>query len=64
MRVPEEQRTLLREALLADTATAGAALGPDRALRRLAAALAIEMPPAQWVEGVDGAHGLGLSDNF
>lgn len=60
VRVAEVQRTVLRDALLADTATAGAALGPDRSLRRLATALAIELPRARWVEGADGASGLGL----
>lgn len=60
LRVPESERATLRETWRQGAAEAGSALGTDRSLRRLAQALAEELPGARPLEGEGGAAELGL----
>ena len=60
VRVPEGQRAALRERWRQGAASAGPALGADRSLARLAAAVAVTLGPAERLAGEAGASTLGL----
>lgn len=61
VRVPGAQRELLRVAWREGAATAGAALGDDWSLSRLAAALVAELPGAERLAGDAGERRLGIA---
>jgi lipoate-protein ligase A len=58
LRVDEAGRAALRAGLAAAAAEAGASLGGDVRLERLAGALAARLPEASRLEGEDGWHAL------